>query len=333
MITRLLIVAITLLAFVTGCGDKSEANGSGKKGDKKGHVVAVIPKGTTHSYWLAGHSGAAKAAKELDSVSIIWKGIDNDNDSNAQIDLVQDFIQQEVDAIALSPLDAAALANIVNTAYDKGVKVIIWDSDVNTEKRHSFIATDNYKGGELCADKIGELTGGKGKVVMIRYKQNSASTGARESGFIDRIKKKYPDIKLVSTEEYAESSVSVAKDKINDIFQLHGTDIDAIFCPALPVVQGVLKAVRERKLNGKVKLVGFDQDPELTEALANGDISALAVQDPFKMGELSVRYAKDLIDGKTVDKVVDTGVMLITKENMEKEDAKKLLTPDLSFIK
>jgi ribose transport system substrate-binding protein len=332
MIKKLAILAIAILTVFTGCGDNGKSGGSSKK-DNKDYVIAVIPKGTAHSYWLAAESGAKKADKETDGISVIWKGIDNENDSSAQVALVQDFIQQGVDAIAISPLNADALVNVIKVAYDKGIKILVWDSDLNTDKRHCYIATDNYKGGVLCADKIGELLGGKGKVVMIRYNPGSASTGDRESGFIDRMKKKYPDVKLVSTEEYANGSASTAKEKINAIFSSEGTEIDAIFCPALPVVQGVLQAVRARNLNGKIKIVGFDQDKELVDALASGDIQALAVQDPFSMGMLSVKYGKDLLDGKKVEAIIDTGVKLIIKETMDEEDSKRLLNPDLSHIK
>lgn len=333
MIKKLVFVALSAVLIFAGCGDKSEKSDKASKESKSEYVVAVIPKGTAHSYWLAGHSGAAKADKDFEDVKIIWKGIDNENDSSGQVALVNDFIQQGVDAIAIAPLNADALVNVIETAYEKDIKVIVWDSDVNTEKKHSYIATDNYKGGELCADRIATLINKKGSVVMIRYNPGSASTGDRESGFIDRMKKNYPDIKLISTEEYANGSATGAKQKINDIFSSKGENIDAIFCPALPVVQGVLQAVKARSLNGKVKIVGFDQDPELVKALAEGDIQGLAVQDPFKMGELSVKFARMLLKGEKAPKEEDTGVKMVTKENMNEEGAKKLLNPDLSFIK
>src|SRR5436309_7765610 len=148
-------------------------NRSGSKNGKKKLTIAVIPKGTSHEFWKSIHAGAIKAARELSSpggeVEVIWKGPLREDDREQQIQVVEGLTSQGVSGIVLAPLDNRALVRPVEEAKNAGVPTVIIDSGLESDQIVSFVATDNYKGGELCADRLGQLLGGKGKVLVLRY--------------------------------------------------------------------------------------------------------------------------------------------------------------------
>src|SRR5881227_682578 len=190
-------------------------NRSGSKNGKKKLTIAVIPKGTSHEFWKSIHAGAIKAAKELSSsgseVEVIWKGPLREDDREQQIQVVEGFASQGVNGIVLAPLDNRALVRPVEEAKTANVPTVIIDSALESPSIVSFVATDNRKGGVLGADRLGELLGGKGKVILLRYAEGSASTQDREDGFLQEIKQKYPNIELLSTDQYAGATRDTAK--------------------------------------------------------------------------------------------------------------------------
>src|SRR5690349_14994498 len=164
------------------------------------YTIAVIPKGTTHEFWKSVNAGAVKAERELTAkgikVNVIWKGPLREDDRDQQIQVVENFMTRQVSAIVLAPLDSQALVRPVHNAVRAKVPVVIIDSDLKSDQYVSFVATDNYKGGQLAGEQMGKLLGGKGNVVLLRYAVGSASTEAREAGFLDVLKAKYPGVKL-----------------------------------------------------------------------------------------------------------------------------------------
>src|ERR1044071_8960125 len=166
--------------------------------------IAVIPKGTTHSFWKAVEAGARKAGTEL-GVEIIWKGPLKEDDRAQQIAVVQQFVSSGVNAIVLAPLDDTALRSPVQAANDRKIPVVIIDSALKGQAGKdfvSFVATDNFHGGELGGEELARLLGGKGKVVLLRYAEGSASTTEREAGFLS-VMKKNPGIQVILDNSYA----------------------------------------------------------------------------------------------------------------------------------
>src|SRR5215212_8292194 len=182
---------------------------------KKKLTIAVMPKGTTHEFWKSIHAGSNKAAQELAAqgtqIEVIWKGPLREDDREQQIQVVEGFAAQGVSGIVLAPLDNRALVRPVADARQAGVPTVIIDSGLETDAIVSFVATDNYKGGELAADRLGELLGGKGKVLLLRYAEGSASTTARELGFMNRMKAAFPGIEVISSDQYAGATRETAK--------------------------------------------------------------------------------------------------------------------------
>ncbi len=289
--------------------------------------IAVIPKGTTHVYWNSVHAGAAKAAKEL-GVTIHWQGPLKEDDRQVQIQTVQNFISRGVDAIALAPLDSRSLIPSVKTARNRSIPVIIFDSDLGSEEYESFVATNNVEGGRMSAKRLSEVMGGKGKVILLRYAEGSASTTHREEGFLQGMKEFGKGIELISTNQFAgvtiEKALQVAQNLLNRY-----PDAGGVFCPNETSAQAMLRALQMANKAGKVKLVGFDANATLVNAMKKGEIQGLALQDPFKMGYLAVATATQAIRGERYERRIDTGVQMVTPDNMEEEQMKVLLYPEV----
>jgi ribose transport system substrate-binding protein len=288
-------------------------------------AIAVIPKGTTHVFWKSVEAGAKQAGEEFD-VEIIWKGPLKENDRAQQIQVMEQFISQGVDAIALAPLDFKALVKPVKTAADKNIPVVIYDSALEGQPGAdfvSFVATNNEKGGRLGGEKLAELLGGKGKVVLLRYMVGSASTVNREKGFLGALAK-HPDIEVIVDNRYAGPTAGEAKaNALNLLDQIR--QADGIFCPNESSTMGMLLALQQEGLAGKVQFVGFDASPPLVKALVAGEIDALVVQNPRKMGYTAVKTLVQHLNGEAVEAVIDTGVVVVTRENMNDPQIKPLI--------
>ena len=299
----------------------------------KEFTIAVIPKGATHTFWKSIHAGALMAAHELGNVNVIWKSGLKEDDRDSQIKVLEDMITLKVDGIVLAPLDDIALRPYVNEATINNIPVVIIDSDLKSDKYISFIATDNYLGGRKAADLLAKMIGEKGRVIMLRYAEGSASTMQRERGFLDAIRK-YTNIVLVSTNQFGGATAETAyKASENLIAPLKTADgrlsVDGIFCCNESTTFGMLRALQDSKLAGKVKFVGFDSSRMLVNALENGEIHGLILQDPFKMGYLGVKTIYAFLNGQQVQKRIDTGAFVVTKENMNDPELQKLLYPDI----
>jgi ribose transport system substrate-binding protein len=288
----------------------------------------VIPKGTTHEFWKSIHAGALKAARER-GAEIIWKGPVKEDDRDEQIKVVENFISQGVDGIVLAPLDDQALVPVLNDAKARNIPVVIFDSGVKWNDYVSFVATDNTKAGALGAERLGSLLGGKGDVILLRYAEGSASTMERESGFLTTLSQKYPAIRVVSSNQYGGATTETAYAASENLLSTF-KNVQGIFAPNESTTFGMLLALDAAGRTGKLKFVGFDASAKLVEALGQGKLDGLVLQNPLHMGELAVDTLLDSLAGKAVQKRIDTGEYMVTRENMSQPDMKALLSPDLS---
>jgi ribose transport system substrate-binding protein len=303
-------------------------------GAEKSYTIAVIPKGTTHEFWKSIEAGARKAEQELNGkgvkVNVMWKGPLREDDRDQQIQVVENFITRRVSGIVLAPLDSQALIKPVTTAKQANIPVVIIDSGLKSEAYVSFVATDNYKGGVLAAERIAQLLEGKGNVILLRYAVGSASTEAREEGFLDTLKK-HPGLKLISSDQYAGATRETAYQASQNLLNRFGREVNAVFCPNEPSTIAMTKALRDiGKAGGKVKMIGFDAGSQSVADMKNGDVQGLVVQNPVKMGYLGVTTMVQHLRGEKVEKRIDTGVVLVTPENMKETEIHELLHPPLS---
>jgi len=331
------VVAAVVIVAADGCKKQEGGALDPNSGKAKTYRIAVIPKGTTHIFWKSIHAGAIKAQQELKAagieVEIIWKGPLKEDDRESQIRVVEDFITRGVTGIVLAPLDDTALRTPVKDAVSNGIPVVIIDSDLKSEDHISFVATDNYKGGSKGAEHLAKVIGGKGKVIMLRYQEGSASTMNREQGFLDTLKEKYPEIEVVSSNQYGGATTESAFEAGENLLAPlrtpdGGVTIDGIFCPNESTAFGMLRALKDTGLAGKVKYVGFDSSDQLVKGLREGHIHGLVLQDPINMGYLGVKTIIAHLRGEKVEKRIDTGSEVATPENMNDPKMKNLLEPD-----
>jgi ribose transport system substrate-binding protein len=332
---RALLLSLLSAVVLLGCPKdppKSDSEG-GTAAKATGKLkIAVIPKGTTHEFWKSVHAGAVKASKELD-VEIVWKGPLKEDDLKAQIDVVNTFVAQGVSGIVLAPLNDTALRQPVKAATAAKIPVVIFDSDLQGEDHVSFVATDNQAAGKLAGEHMAKVVpGGRpGNVVVLRYQEASASTMNREKGFLDFVKSK-PDLKVVSDNQYGGATTETAMAKSESLLLAQKAadgNVQGIFTPNESTTFGMLQALKKTGVAKKVKFIGFDSSEKLVSALKDGDIDGLVVQNPFNMGYTAVKTMVDHLKGTKVEKRIDTGAQLVTKENLEDPKVKEVMQPDL----
>lgn len=323
LMTRLAVAAFVLT--LASCGGKPDVS--------KSLTIAVIPKGTTHEFWKSINAGAVKAQRELAGqgvpVEIIWKGPLREDDRDQQIQVVENFTSRKVSGIVLAPLDAQAMVAPVSSAIQSGIPVVVMDSGLNTDQYLSFIATDNFKGGQMAGEFMAKLLGEKGNVILLRYAVGSASTEEREKGFLEVIGK-FPGLKLISSDQYSGATRETAYQASQNLMNRFGNEVNGVFCVNEPSTIAMTKALRDiGKAGGKVKMIGFDAGSQSVLDMKSGDVQGLAVQNPVLMGYESVMTMVKHLKGEKVEKRIDTGVVLVTPENMEQPDMKDLLNPPL----
>ncbi len=321
-------LAILLLAGCQPPADNPAAAVSEKPKAGAPLQIAMIPKGTTHIFWKSVHYGAEQAAEEL-GVEIQWRGPQKESDRDQQVSVVQGFVNKQVDGICLAPLDADALVRPVKEAGRGGIPVVIFDSGLNAPKEDyaCYVATDNHRGGQMAGETMAKELGGKGNVILLRYNQGSDSTHQREEGFLEAIAA-FPEIKVLSSDQYAGTTTESAMDKAQQMLNRYAEEVNGIFAVCEPNAEGVLRALEDRKLAGKVVFIGFDASTAMAEALRDGRMNAIVLQDPVRMGYLSIQSMVKKIRGEPVEGFVDTGVTIATRDNIDTEEIRKLLNPE-----
>ncbi len=313
----------TFLASLSGLAGLAACNQqSGKR------IVGVVPKGTNHTFWQSVHAGAIKAGEEF-NLEILWNAPQMEIDSSRQISIVENLITLQVAGIVLAPVDEEALVTVVERAVDSGIPVSIFDSAIKTDRIISFVATDNYQGGVMAAERMGTILEGKGKVGVIGFMPGSASTMKREAGFAETIAENFPGIEIVGLKfNMADRAKALAE--AENLLTAH-PDLAGFFADNESSVDGTVQAVKQRGLAGKVKIVGFDASVTLVEEMRAGVIDSIVIQDPFKMGYESTRQLAMHLDGGETYREMDSGAYLLLPENVDEPEMQEVVFPDLEY--
>jgi ribose transport system substrate-binding protein len=291
--------------------------------------LAFVPKGMENSYWLSVKKGIDAAEADAGAagikVNIDWNGPPNEADRAAQISLVENYVAQQLDGICLCPMDIDALVAPAQKAHAAGIPLVIVDSPLNYDQTVTFVGTDNKKAGVLAAQEMAKELGDKGNVIMMRFIQGSASTGLREQGFLDEIKN-HPDIKVLSSDVYVgDGGSDKAFTRGADLLNTYKGQVDGVFVPNQPTSDGMLRALETAGQAGKIKFIGFDGDKLTMDALNKGELNALVLQNPYEMGYQGVEAMLEHLAGQKVDANIDTGTVVVTKDNQSTDTVKTLL--------
>lgn len=311
------IILIIVIAF-NGCSKSKDLNNSD---DKRNITIIVKMKGG--NYWDTVRQGADAAAKEFNA-NVSFIAADSETNYDEQIKLVNGAIENNVDAIILAASDYKELAAITDTAHSKKVPVIAIDTEVDSKYVKSFIGTDNVKAGEKAGEALVNILGVNGNVAIMSYVEGAQNAKQREEG-LSKVLSKNPDIKVID-KKYCKSDADTAEKLTRELIETH-KDLNAIVALNEAASIGVSKAVDDMKLGGKIKVVAFDNAPEEINLLESGVIQKTVIQNPFSIGYFGVKYAVDVIQGKKVPKVVDTGSKVIDKDNLYLQENQKLIFP------
>lgn len=290
-------------------------------------VVGVIPKGASHQFWLTVQAGAIEAGREY-GLEIEWNAPALEIDRARQIDIVQSMVTRRLAGIAVAPVDRQALVNVIEKAAAEKVPVAVFDSDVDTEKRLTYVATDNREAGRIAARRMGQVLEGKGKgkVLVVGFMPGSASTMEREEGFAEEMRKSFPGVHVLDV-QFGMANRAKAMAVTENALSAH-KDLAGVFADNESSLAGAVQALRARGMK-QVKLVGIDASEQLVGDLKEGWIDALVVQDPFRMGYESVKAIGESRKGGKVAARMDLPARLILLGDLGKTDVQELLFPKL----
>ena len=284
----------------------------------------MIPKGQAHVFWQTVRAGAERAAAE-EHVEMIWMAPAAETDLTGQANIIEDFVNRHVDAIVLAPSHRKALVPAATRAASAGIPLVVIDSGMDFDQRVSFVSTDNRQGGVLAARRMGELLHGRGTVAVLGIAAGSGSGLERESGFQETMRAEFPNIQIAGyqfTESDRTRALTVAED-----FLTRFPALDGLFASNESSAVGAARAVTNRGLRGKVHVVGFDSSSDLIQAVRDGSVDALVVQQPFRMGYEGVRAAVAALRHQPVAPRIDTGTVMVSRDNLDSPEVQRLIAP------
>jgi len=317
---------ILALLFSPACRRSGSDDGAGGKRPR----IAVIPMGTTHEFWKAVHAGAETAGRDF-GAEIVWKGPLKEDDRNEQMQVYETLAESGVDGLVLSPIDDRAMLRPVAEARRAGIPTVIFNTALDGGDHIAFVSTDNERGGVLAARAVGKLAGGRGRLILVRVIEGVEGTRRREEGFLTTLRAEFPEIEVVSENQYAGPSTEKAYQTMENLLARFGP-VDAVFTPNESTTFGCLRALQDHGLAGKIVHVGFDSSAKLVEALEKGELQGLVLQDPVAMGYQSVKTVISHLRGEPYEKAVATAVVLADRANMNDPAIRRLIRPDLSIF-
>jgi ribose transport system substrate-binding protein len=292
-----------------------------------GGEIAVIVKTTNSNFWQNVNKGASDAIKlpELKGYTMTFQGPAAESNIADEVAMVENAVNRKVAAIVLAPSDPEALIPAVKKAWEAKIPVIILDSllaDAGKDYYKSFLATDNKAAGEACAKALIAKIGKEGKIAVMSYVAGVGSEIGRVGGFKDYIAKN-SKLQVVGT-FYSQAQMATALNQTTDVLAAN-PDLKGIFGANEPTAVGMGRALVQSGKAGKVVAIGFDGNQDLQNFVKDGTLAAIAVQGSYQMGYLGLKTAAEALAGKKVEKFVNTGVVMVTKENVAKPEAQNVL--------
>jgi len=282
---------------------------------KEDVTIALVTKAMDSEFWVSVADGAKAGAAERPGVKLTIVAPDREINVDQQVSILEDQVRRGVKALVVSPAGSAQVMSALELASSRGIPVVLIDTDAPFAKKVSYIGTDNRRGGQLAAKCLVDRLAGKGEVALISGVPGNESQDARAQGFIDAVAQ-VPGMKLVA-QQPANSERSLGLTVMENILTAH-PDVKGVFATNDQMALGAMEALDARGLRGKIAIVGFDATKEAVQATVDGKLAGSVAQNPRAMGQKGVEAALAALDGRPVDKRIDTGTELVTKENAEK---------------
>jgi len=290
-----------------------------------GGEIAVIVKSTNSNYWQNVQKGATSSIKHAKGYTMSFQGPASESAVADQVNLVENAVNRKVAGIVLAPSDPDALIPAIKKAWEAKIPVVLLDSmisDSGKQYYQSFLATDNEAAGALCAKELIAKVGKTGKIAVMSYVAGAGSEIGRVGGFTKYIQAN-SKLQIVGP-FYSQSQMATALNQTTDVLTSN-PDLVGIFGANEPTAVGMGRAIKQAGKVGKVTAVGFDGNQDLQGFVKDGTINAIAVQGSYQMGSLGVKTVVSAIEGKSIPKFVNTGVVMVNKANIDKPEAKNVL--------
>ena len=286
--------------------------------------VAMLPKAYIGDFWKSVEAGAQQAAKDF-GVTITFEGPESETDLEGQIMLIENAIIKGADVIAIAPLDSVGNVPVIETADEKGIKVITFNSKLESDIPQTHVATDNWAAGEMAGKALGEVLEGKGKFAIIGANEAVKNNRDRSDGAAAYIAEHFPEMELI-TIQYTDGDMTKALSAGGDIITAN-PDIAGFFTNNETTTIALATVLQEKGLAGKIKHVGFDATLQTVGYLEDGTTNAIVTQVPFNMGYIAVEKAIAAYKGEALEPIYDTGVALVTLENLNTPEIQSIVNP------
>ena len=306
-------------AFVAaGCGS---SNNGGGGGSAKGKQLTLIAGVKGDEFYITMNCGARAEAKKL-GVSLNFQGPDQ-FDAGQQTPIVNAVAAKKPAAVLVAPTDSKAMYAPIKQLADNGSKVVLVDTTLdNAGLAVSQISSNNELGGKQAATALSKLIGGKGKVFVMNVKPGISTTDARGKGFEEGAKAQ-PGLTYIG-QQYDNDDPAKAASIVKAVLAKN-PDLKGIFATNLFSAEGAASALREAGKLGKVKIIGFDAGPKQVQDLKDGLVQGLIAQEPASIGAQGVQQAVNALTGKPTTKVIRTGFVTVTKDNLNDPATQKAL--------
>jgi ribose transport system substrate-binding protein len=313
----LVLSILVILTMLAACAPQQATPAANAK-----PYIPVISKGFQHQFWQAVKQGSEKAAADL-GVDITFEGPESEAMVDKQVEMFQTALDKKPAAICLAAVDSKAFQPLLEKAKAAGIPVVGFDSGVDSDIPVTTAATDNIAAAALAADKMVELIGGSGEVAIIAHDQTSRTGIDRVKGFTDQVASKYPNVTLVDT-QYGGGDQLKSTDLAKAIIQAH-PNLKGFFGANEGSIIGVLNAVKELGMEGKIVVIGYDSGQQQMDAIRAGTEAGAITQNPIGIGYKCVEAALKASKGETLPKVIDTGFMWYDKTNIDSPEIQAVL--------
>ncbi len=314
-------LSLAAVALIASACSASAATPTPSQASKP--YISIVSKGFQHQFWQAVKKGAVDEATK-EGATANFMGPDTESNIDQQMNMLNTELAKKPAALCFAALDSKAAGPVLQKFQDAKIPVIAFDSGVDSTIPLTTVATDNVAAAALAADKMAAAIGGSGKVGVIIHDQTSRTGIDRSNGFVNRMKDKYPNIQIIGPQYGGgdqQKSADLAKAMISA-----NPDIKGFFGGNEGSIIGVLNAVNELHLNGKLTVIGYDSGQKQIDSIKDGTELGAVQQNPIGIGAKCVEYAMKAIHGDTsFSKTIDTGFIWADKTNIDSAEVQAVL--------
>jgi ribose transport system substrate-binding protein len=296
--------------------------------------IAFVPAAETPDFWAAVKAGAEKAQSEATNekqeIRLLWlePKAGAMTERAEQMTRIEEAVVTSAHGIIVTPVHATAILPSVELAVRQGIKVVTMGTPLTYPLLTSSVAINNYQAGAEAATLLGRVLGERGKVIVLRHVQAVQQIEKRELGFLDAMRKIYPEIEVISPDLLAAPDEASARRACESLLRQYGSGVQGIFTAGLQTTEALQRALVEAGLSSKIKHVGYDHSAALVTALRQGQLAGLIIQDPFTLGYLATKTMVEALQGKRVSPRVEAPVYTLTLASIDKPEIQAIINPE-----